>query len=145
MKHLKSVHKLQIFTIPNWKEFFHIFRDTRTMLILFGLPIAQILIFGYVVTNELKDIKVAVVDLSRDNVTDAITDKIFSSGYFILDAYYTGPVDVDAIFKKGDVKEVVVFGQDFAGKLERGEGAEKARHMCNSLQMLPMPIQQTSW
>ena len=106
------------------KEFFHIFRDTRTMLILFGLPVAQIIIFGYVVTNDLKDIRVAVVDLSRDEVTDAITDKIFSSGYFILDGYYTGPVDVEAIFRQGNVKEVILFEEGFARKLQRGEGAD---------------------
>ena len=44
------------------KEFYHIFRDKRTMLILFGIPIVQIMIFGFVVTNELKDMHIAFLD-----------------------------------------------------------------------------------
>ncbi|HRZ77155.1 MAG TPA: ABC transporter permease, partial [Bacteroidales bacterium] len=106
------------------KEFRHILRDRRTMLILFGLPVAQLIIFGYVVTNELRDISVAVVDLSRDEATAAITDKVFSSGYFILDAWYPATVDVEALFRQGDIKQVIVFGEDFAGRLQRGETAD---------------------
>lgn len=105
------------------KEFLHIFRDVKTMLILFGLPIAQILIFGYVVTNDLKDIRVAVVDLSKDHETAALTEKIFSSGYFILDDYHTGPVDVEEIFRKGHVKQVIIYEKGFAEALGRGEPA----------------------
>lgn len=71
------------------KEFNHIFRDYRTMLILFGMPVAQILIFGYVVSNEINDIKVAIYDKSKDNVTQEITNKIISSGFFILDRNLT--------------------------------------------------------
>ena len=47
------------------KEFYHIFRDYRTLIILFGIPIAQIMIFGYVVTNEIRNVKIAVLDQSR--------------------------------------------------------------------------------
>lgn len=105
------------------KEFLHIFRDPRTMLILFGLPVAQILIFGYVVSNDLRNIRVAVVDFSKDEVTAALTNKIFSSGYFVLDAYYNGPVDEEAIFRKGDVKQLIIFEKGFAEKIGRGEQA----------------------
>ena len=37
------------------KEFLHIFRDFRTLIILFGIPIAQILIFGFVVSTDIRD------------------------------------------------------------------------------------------
>jgi ABC-2 type transport system permease protein len=106
------------------KEFLHILRDKRTMLILFGLPIAQIIIFGYVVTNDLKDIRLDVVDLSHDESTTAITDKIFSSGYFILNEWHGASVDAEAIFREGKVKQIVVFGKNFSEKLERGEVAD---------------------
>ena len=49
------------------KEFFHIFRDPRTLLILFGIPIMQLLIFGFVVTNEIRDAKIAILDYSKDD------------------------------------------------------------------------------
>jgi len=101
------------------KEFFHIFRDVQTMLVLFGIPIAQLLIFGYAVTNEIKDIKIAIYDQSKDNVTLQISNKIISSGYFILEKNLDHISNIEDIFKKGDVKEVIVFEPDFAKKLQR--------------------------
>lgn len=51
------------------KEFFHIFRDRRTMLILLGMPIVQIILFGFAITTEVKNVRVAVLDPSNDVVT----------------------------------------------------------------------------
>jgi ABC-2 type transport system permease protein len=101
------------------KEFRHILRDYRTLLVLFGMPIAQMLIFGYVITNEIKDVKIAVLDLSNDNQTRMITHKLVSSGYFSIDQVLHSHSDIEPSFKSGRVKEVVLFGKDFARKLER--------------------------
>jgi len=101
------------------KEFYHIFRDIQTMLVLFGIPIAQLLIFGYVVTNEIKDIKIAIYDQSKDDVTLQISNKIISSGYFILEKDLDHISNIEDIFKEGDVKEVIVFEPDFAKNLQR--------------------------
>ncbi len=101
------------------KEFYHIFRDIRTMLVLFGIPIAQLLIFGFVVTNEVKDIKIAIYDQSKDDVTLQISNKIISSGYFILEQNLDHISNIEDIFKEGNVKEVIVFEPDFAKKLQR--------------------------
>ena len=54
------------------KEFFHIFRDRRTMLILLGMPIVQIILFGFAITTEVKNVRVAVLDPSNDVVTRRI-------------------------------------------------------------------------
>ena len=99
------------------KEFYHIFRDSRTMLILFAMPIAQILIFGFVVTNEIKDANIAILDHSNDYITEEITNKILSSGYFINVKNLKSADEIDEIFKSGKAKEVIVFEQDFAKKL----------------------------
>lgn len=101
------------------KEFYHIFRDPRTLLVLFGIPVAQLLIFGYVVNNEIKNIKIGVYDQSKDRVTLEITNKIASSGYFILHENLQTVANIEEIFKKGDIKEVIVFEPDFSRKLER--------------------------
>ncbi|MGQ8338790.1 ABC transporter permease [Sunxiuqinia sp. A32] len=101
------------------KEFFHIFRDVRTMIILFGIPIAQLMLFGTVITNEIKDAHIAIYDQSKDEVTQEITSKLLSSGYFLLDQYLESTEDVEAIFKKGKVKEVLVFEPNFAQNLEK--------------------------
>ncbi|MFC2137027.1 ABC transporter permease [Bacteroidota bacterium] len=105
------------------KEFYHIFRDPRTLLILFGIPIIQLLIFGFVVTNEVKDIPIAILDHSKDEVTREITAKLIYSGYFTLHENLTSVSDIENIFKKGKIKEVIVFESGFAEKLERDKFA----------------------
>ena len=99
------------------KEFYHIFRDYRTLLILFGMPIVQILLFGFAITNEIKDVKIAVLDKSRDNVTKEIYDKITSSGYFINYYNLKSEKDIEAEFRKGIIKEVIIFEPDFSENL----------------------------
>ena len=101
------------------KEFHHIFRDARTMLILFGMPIAQILIFGYVVSNEIKDVKIGIYDKSQDHVTHEISNKITSSGFFILHENLNSDQEIEDAFKKGIIREVIIFEPNFAEKLER--------------------------
>ena len=101
------------------KEFFHIFRDRRTMIILFGIPIIQLMLFGTVITNEIKDARIAIYDQSKDEVTQEITAKLLSSGYFLLDRNLENTAGIEAIFKQGRVKEVLVFGRDFSRKLKR--------------------------
>jgi ABC-2 type transport system permease protein len=110
MKQLKSFIK---------KEFFHILRDPRTMLILFGIPITQLLIFGTVIKNEISDVQIAIYDQSKDETTMQITNKLLSSGYFILNQNLESTDGIDAIFKKGKVKQVIVFENDFGQKLIR--------------------------
>ncbi|MBT3302305.1 MAG: ABC transporter permease [Bacteroidetes bacterium] len=106
------------------KEFFHILRDPRTLLILIGIPVAQIMIFGFVISNDIKDVHIAIYDQSNDEVTREITNKIISSGYFILDEPITHHNQIEKRFKRGIVREVIVFEQDFAEKLEREGNAD---------------------
>jgi len=101
------------------KEFFHIFRDPRTLLVLFGMPIAQLLIFGYVVNTEIKDVKVAIYDPAKDDVTAQITNKILSSGYFILEENLSTTNNIEDIFNQGNIKLVIAFENNFGQKLER--------------------------
>ncbi|MCD4747132.1 MAG: ABC transporter permease [Bacteroidales bacterium] len=99
------------------KEFYHIFRDYRTMIILFGMPVAQILIFGFVISNEIKNVNIAIYDKSKDYITQEITNKILSSGYFILAENLSHSDEIHSVFKSGKAKEVIVFESDFAKKL----------------------------
>lgn len=89
------------------------------MLILFGMPVAQILIFGYVVSNEIKDVKIGVYDKSKDNVTQEIINKITSSGFFILQDNLESDQEIEEALKRGNIREVIVFEQNFAEKLQR--------------------------
>jgi len=99
------------------KEFLHIFRDYRTLFILFGIPAAQILIFGYAVSTDIKNAGVAFLDLSHDEVTQKLTDKIISSGFFKKTDNLLNYNDIDKVFKKGKTKAVIIFEQDFGKNL----------------------------
>jgi ABC-2 type transport system permease protein len=101
------------------KEFYHIFRDYRTLLILFGMPAVQLLLFGYVITNEIKDAKIAILDQSKDQVTQKITQKILASGYFLLEKNLTEYRQIDQSFREGDIKMVIVFEGNFARRLQK--------------------------
>ena len=65
------------------KEFYHIFRDVRTMVILFGMPIVQVLIFGFAISTEIKDAEIAILDYSKDQLSLELSNKIISSEYFL--------------------------------------------------------------
>jgi len=101
------------------KEFLHIFRDYRTLIILFGLPLAQILIFGFVIRNEIQDVKIAILDESKDPVTREISARLLASGFFRIDQYITSPKEIDEIFRRGKIREVIVFEDQFAERLKR--------------------------
>src|SRR4030066_597655 len=99
------------------KEFLHIFRDFRTLIILFGIPAVQILVFGFVVSNDLKNAQVAFLDLSKDEMTQKISDKICSSGFFRRSENLLSYNEIDKILRKNKTKAVIVFEKDFGRKL----------------------------
>lgn len=95
------------------KEFIHIFRDRRTLLILFGMPLVMVLLFGFALTNEIKSARMAVLDFDHGPHSRQITDRLLSSGYFQLTSNLTAYPDVDATFRRGKVKLVVIFPPNF--------------------------------
>lgn len=106
------------------KEFHHIFRDRRTLLILFGIPIMQILIFGYVVNSDFKNIGIAVLDQSGDGHTQKILNKIFSSGYFNFSGNIYDQEGISRQFRTGKVKAVLIFEPEFGDHLDNGQAAK---------------------
>lgn len=99
------------------KEFLHIFRDPRTMIILFGIPVVQILLFGFVVSTDLKNAPVAFLDLSKDEMTQKVSDKICSSGFFRRGETILNYNDVDRVLRTNKIKAVIIFEKDFGRKL----------------------------
>ncbi|MFD2915760.1 ABC transporter permease [Psychroserpens luteus] len=99
------------------KEFYHIFRDRRSLFILFGMPIAQIMLFGFAITNEINNVDIAVLDHSKDATTKEIINKISASKYFSINQFIDRESDIETIFKKGKVKAVLNFEEGFSKKL----------------------------
>lgn len=99
------------------KEFYHIFRDKRSLFILFGMPIAQILLFGFAITNEINNVDIAVLDHSKDVTSQEIINKISASKYFTIETFIEREADIEAVFKKGKIKAVLNFEKDFGQHL----------------------------
>lgn len=101
------------------KEFRHILRDRRTMLILFGMPVIQLLLFGYAIRNEINHAEIAVLDQSRDALSQRLIHKIASSPYFRLQLLLDRSSDIEPAFRSGLVRQVMVITPGFAGKIIR--------------------------
>lgn len=101
------------------KEFLHIFRDFRTLIILFGIPAAQILIFGYAVRTDLKNAGVAVLDNAHDEVSQELTQKIEASEFFYINRQLSSYDEIDATFRQGKIKAVIIFPEQMAAGIAR--------------------------
>ena len=77
-------------------------RDKKTLLILFGMPVVQILIFGFALTNEVKNAKIVVMDFAKDQVSQQLITKIEASQYFEIDKSINDPSQIEAAFKEPD-------------------------------------------
>src|SRR5215213_7470275 len=106
------------------KEFYHILRDRRTMFILLGMPIVQIIIFGFALTNEVKNSQIAILDNSKDMNTDDIIQELEASRYFDIRQNLYSYHDVEAAFKEGHIKLAVVFPQKFGSDLQHFNKAQ---------------------
>ena len=92
------------------KEFYHIFRDRRTMLILLGMPVVQIILFGFAITTEVKNVKVAVLDFSKDVSTRQIID--FNVNKMLYDND-----EIEETLRKSSSDLVIVFEAGFDNNL----------------------------
>lgn len=99
------------------KEFLHVLRDKKTLLILFGMPVVQILIFGFALTNEVKNSKIVVVDYARDIASQEIITKIEASRYFEITKSLAGSKALEAAFKTGEIKMAIIFPEGFNNQL----------------------------
>ncbi|EGV44992.1 ABC transporter permease [Bizionia argentinensis JUB59] len=99
------------------KEFYHIFRDRRSLFILFGMPIVQILLFGFAITNEINNVDIAILDNSKDATTQEIINKISASKYFNIKQIIQQENELESVFRKGKVKAVLNFENDFSKNL----------------------------
>ncbi|MBL7865344.1 MAG: ABC transporter permease [Cyclobacteriaceae bacterium] len=105
------------------KEFFHVWRDKRTLLILFGMPLMQILVFGFALTNEVKNTKIGVLDNSKDETTRAIIEELESSRYFDIYRSLGSNADLEPAFRSGKIKLAVIFPENFQDQLHHGNKA----------------------
>lgn len=99
------------------KEFLHVWRDQRTMLILFGMPLVQILIFGFALTNEVKNSRIGILDNAKDETSNAIIHQLNASRYFDLVEIIPTQAHLEKAFQSGNIKLAVVFPENLQHQL----------------------------
>ncbi len=99
------------------KEWLHIWRDRRTLFILIWMPVVQILLYGFALTNEVKNSKIAIFDQSRDLSTQAVSEKLAASRYFNLIKNVYSYKEIEATFRQGKIRLAVVFPNNFRNDL----------------------------
>jgi ABC-2 type transport system permease protein len=95
------------------KEFYHVFRDPKTLLMLFGMPVTLIILFGFAMTNEIKNSKIVVCDYAKDAASQHIIEQIEASNNFEVETSLLNPNDIEAAFKSGKIKLALVFPANF--------------------------------
>lgn len=95
------------------KEFNHILRDTRTLMVLIVMPVVMIVLFGFALSTEIKDVKVAVYDPSRDAATSRLVSQIDASEYFTVTAFLDGEDGVLDAFRSNSADIALVFEDNF--------------------------------
>ncbi|MFM9909159.1 MAG: ABC transporter permease [Chitinophagaceae bacterium] len=95
------------------KEFFHIWRDKRTMFILLGMPVIQIIIFGFALTNEVKNAKIGILDPAKDAASMALVSEIDASRYFEVVRNFNSINEIEKAFQRGTIKMAIVFPSQF--------------------------------
>ncbi len=83
------------------------------MIILLVLPIMMLILFGFMMSTEVKNTRFAIYDPSRDAATQGIVNKISMSDYFIFSGYLDSPEQVEEVFRSGKIGLVIVFGERF--------------------------------
>ena len=98
------------------KEARHILRDSRTMLILFGMPVVLMLLFGFAITTDVKNVRTVVVTSQTDHLTQQAIDRLAASEYFTITACVASPQEAERLIRNQKADMAVVFAQNFASK-----------------------------
>jgi ABC-2 type transport system permease protein len=102
------------------KEVYHIRRDRRTLAVLVFLPVLQVIVFGYAIRTDVKNIRIVIVDPAPDYATLELRGRLAATDVFQTLTVVSRTSELDRLFQRGDAQEAVVFEAGFATRLARG-------------------------
>jgi ABC-2 type transport system permease protein len=105
------------------KEFIHIWRDKRTILIVIGLPVMQMILFGFAISTEIRNVRFGVFNLKKDAVSLKLEEAFRNNNYFTYIEDITNPNHYDEYFKQNKVDMILVFENNFEYKLSHQDNA----------------------
>lgn len=105
------------------KEFIQVFRDVRMRGVLFVAPLIQLLVFGYAVTTDVKNVTTAVYDLDQTSTSRDLVNRFVKSGYFTVAESVSSDTRAQALIDKGAVRMVLRLNHGFASEVRAGRTA----------------------
>lgn len=106
------------------KEFIQMRRDRITFAMMLGVPLVQLVLFGFAINNDPKGLPAALVTASNDHYTRAMVSALETTGYYRFTHVAVSAGEAEALMAAGDVSFVVTIPSDFARRLERGDGPQ---------------------
>ena len=106
------------------KEMLQLRRDKLTFAMTFGMPIIQLLLFGYAINNDPKGLPAALIYADQSATTRSIVAALGNTGYFRFERVVTSEAEADGLLRDGKVQFVVTIPSDFTRRLVRGESAQ---------------------
>ena len=98
------------------KEAKHITRDKRTMLILFGMPVVMMLLFGFAISTDVRNVRTVVVCSQMDHQTQQAVDRLSQSEYFTVVQTVATPRQAERLIRSQQADMAMVFAHDYASK-----------------------------
>ncbi|HET9424199.1 MAG TPA: ABC transporter permease [Gemmatimonadaceae bacterium] len=100
------------------KEIHHILRDRQTLTILLLMPLVQVVLFGYALRSDVKDVRVVIVDPAPDYATVALRNRFAGTTRFRIVATTATANDIEPLFRRGSADLAVIFEPGFANRLQ---------------------------
>jgi ABC-2 type transport system permease protein len=105
------------------KEFLQVLRDPKMRGIIFMMPLVQVLVFGYAVTTDVRDVPTAVVDFDQSTASRELLSRFSSSGYFRFVAQTRDADEATRLIDKGAVGAILRIDRGFAEDIRAGRTA----------------------
>lgn len=106
-----------------WKEFLELFRDRALLPTVFLMPVIQLLLFGYVVSADVRNLSLAVVDMDHTVASQKVGDSLLNSGYFVLAGRPTSEAEARQLMDANKAQVAVVVPAGFSQNLDEGRKA----------------------
>lgn len=106
------------------KEFIQMRRDRITFAMMLGVPLLQLVLFGFAINNDPKSLPTALVAISNDQYTRAMASALQMTGYYHFDYVAQSAAEAEELMAKGAVSFVVTIPADFARRVERGDNPQ---------------------
>ena len=103
------------------KEFIQMRRDRLTLAMMLGVPLMQLILFGFAINNDPKQLPAALVTTSQDHFTRAMVSALEITGYYRFDHIVSSATEAENLIANGTVSFVVTIPSDFASRMRRGD------------------------